>query len=610
LEITEKEAIDCGSAPYVSKEASATFLESSPCFKRGQVPGKYSLECLQQTFVGAGCTEQGEAYPNTQAKAQALMTGPGGKLLTVGQIGGIVYEKSLTAYTGLRADGSKMPVKEWDEVSRFCTGKSITSPCDFDNKDSGPLSNECLSYLWKNTGAVENKPGNVGSTYSSSSRNASLDNQNDRFCTPRGTMAPIDASGKPNDTAIAAARAKGGVNAVKEFYNQIHLKANDNTQTDDARKEAVMQCYGVEFRPVESTTSNETVNVAGASMPPQTIIDSLQGPTRPTENRVVVKENWIISFRFTPTGTQTNWTSIFHISTNGTDWSGAGSRVPGLWFFPNSTQIRVHIAFKGNESWYMDATVALPQNQETAVTLSCIGQTVTMKFSGAVTSSVSKPVSGTKPTGRAILYTPDPWWPSFKGTLANLSYATSDNEYPSVLDYKPGRTKSSQQTFNYSLDPPDWSGLQCPAVELGPYGMAPWGTNWVTTYGGITMPDDGTIKWIWVRAGANNNEPSWNTMPFYKKYTNPTNEPIRATLYVAADNIGWIGFNDETLASDFATGRAIDFTIPVGESSLHINASNQGGPAGLAVICKEKNTNKTLFVSDRSWLILNQFCNR
>lgn len=607
LETSEQEAIDCGSAPYITKESSATFLESSPCFKKGQRPGNFSLECLQKTFVEAGCTEQGDAYPSTQSKAQALMTGPDGRLLTVGQIAGTIYEKSLTAYTGMREDGSKLSVKDWDAVSRFCTGKSITSPCDFDNKDSGPLSAECLSYLWKNTGATENVPGNVGSTYSSSNKQASLNaTNNDRFCTPRGTMAPIDDNGKINDVAVAAARAKGGVKAVQEFYNQIHLKANDNTQSDDARQSAVQQCYGVDFQKLEAQTNNEKMNIAGTIIP-QTLSDSITGPRASQSRDIDVKENWIYTFTINPNGTNSTWTSIFHVSHNKSDWDGFGSRIPGVWFFPNSTQVRVHLTLAGDQGWFLDSTVAIPLNKETNVTMSLLGNTFTMKFTGGVDSVVSRTIGSRPYVGRATLMTPDPFWPSFKGTITNFSYGTGDNAYPSVLDFRPGRTKSSVQDggTNYT-NPSDWSRYSCPAVVLGNLGMGPWGRNWE---GLGSFPDDGTARWIWTNAGAATNETSWNTFPFLYRYQN-NGAPISARLYVWADNIAQIIFNDVVIADTYSSGRIVDFEIPRGESCVQINASNQGGPAGLIVMCKDVKTNRTLFVSNEEWLTDSSVCGR
>lgn len=239
----EYDAIQCPSTPFVTKESSATLLESNPCFKRGQGPGRYSLECLQQTFIQAGCTVRGDGYPSNDAKAVALAGN-----LRIGSIGETVYQRSLTAYNGRNQAGEKLPILEWDKTSRFCTGRSITSACDFDDQTNGPLSQECLLELWTNQGAG----GRLGPSYtnvpSTSSLQATAKNTA-QYCTLQGNMAPIPQQAE----AIRIAQGAGGVESVKSFYNKIHRLANDNSLPDAQRAEAIQQCYGVELRPPANT---------------------------------------------------------------------------------------------------------------------------------------------------------------------------------------------------------------------------------------------------------------------------------------------------------------------------------------------------------------------
>jgi hypothetical protein len=272
----QAEAASCAAAPFIKSSASAEFLNSGPCYKKGQQPGRYSLECLQGIFTNAGCTVDGEGYPSNDAKAKALMQGAGGRQLSVAQIAGKVYEANQAAFSGQRG-GKKMALPEWDEVSRFCTGKQLNNPCDMDDKVSGPLSADCLSYLWQNTGAVDKKPGTLGPTYSNSSKPTSLSGKEMRYCTANGTMAPIDARGQYNQTAIAAAHKAGGVDAVKALYNQIHALANDNGQTDAKRKAAIEQCYGLMLEPLPDATIPGSVN---ATMNTTSVLDSRPGRTK------------------------------------------------------------------------------------------------------------------------------------------------------------------------------------------------------------------------------------------------------------------------------------------------------------------------------------------
>ncbi len=619
LEPSEQEAIDCGTTPYIANENSATFLESSPCFKKGQKPGAYSLTCLQQTFVDAGCTEQGEAYPSNSTKANDLLYSSSGKPLTIGEIAGKIYEKSLTAFTGLKEDGSKLAVKDWDAVSRFCTGRSITSPCDFDNKESGPLSPECLSYLWKNTGAVENVPGNVGATYLNGTKVASLNNMNnDRFCTPKGSLAPMDENGKPNKAAIDIANQYRGVNAVKAFYNQVHGMANDNTRSDEGRKLAIDQCYGISLEEVSVDKKSQEASNIETTCSPTTIIDTVSSPNGEKNNveagTVTLKENWVVSFTINPAGIQPKWTEpiAFTDDPNYQNSEGTiGSRAPLVSILPNSLQFVVTV-FTTTGLWSTPTLPALPANTDTTVTITKANGAINVQLSGGTNKFISTPFKQKMFKGpvKVIVHKliNQGHVGPFKGTIKNVSFCTYDERYPSVLDYKPGRTKSSMEQsneldINYS-DPEDWSKYQCPVAVLAPYGSAVWGRWWAPGF-----PDDGTAKWIWSKPGAESRDMDNNMYDFYKKFTNTTKNIIQCTVTIAADNMGWFGVNDQTVSNGWTGMGTFQIQLPPGENVLHVKANNQGGPAGLCAIGKDS-AGKTVFVTDGSWVTNSSVCGK
>ena len=280
VDTTEEESFQCASAPFITKASSAAFLNSGPCYKKGQAPGNYSMECLQTIFTSAGCTTKGEGYPSTQAKANQLMN-QGGKQLKIGQIAGQVYQDSLTAYSGRSASGQKLPLDQFDQVSRKCTGKQILSPCDLDDKANGPLSSECMSYLWQNLGANDKRPGATGPTYSNTQATTSLSGKTNQFCTPKGTMAPVNAQGQINQQAYQQAQKQGGVQKVKEFYDNIHKRANDNRLKDSERQVAIQQCYGVDLQPLASNSSEKLpVNVKNTTEGLPSVLTNTAGRTK------------------------------------------------------------------------------------------------------------------------------------------------------------------------------------------------------------------------------------------------------------------------------------------------------------------------------------------
>jgi hypothetical protein len=590
----QSEAASCAAAPFIKQSSSAEFLNSGPCYKKGQQPGRYSLECLQGVFLNAGCTVNGEGYPSNDTKAKALMQGAGGNQLTIAQIAGTVYEANQAAFSGQQG-GKKMSLAEWNQVSRFCTGKRLENPCDADNKASGPLSADCLSYLWQNTGAIDKKPGALGPTYSNTLKPTSLNGNTVRYCTSSGTMAPINAQGQYNQTAIAAAHKAGGVEAVKALYNQIHSLANDNGQSDARRKAAIEQCYGVSLEPLPDATIPGSPEAPSTSCVPQTIIPQLDGGT-PSKVYATLnfKQSWNLTMIMQPSGTPggPSFDNILLFTGNRRDEPEFGARVLGLWFFPYSNRLHVSGSTDKNRFWSINTDGQLPLNKDTNVSISCDNNKITLKCSGGLNEERTQDFPTPMYTGRVELFAPGPAHPSFKGRMTNLSFCTFTNNTTSVLDSRPGRTKSALQRPNYT--PMDWSPFSKPVVVLGSYGMQPWGTWWASGF-----PANSGAKWIWTRADAANDEPNWNWQQFFYRYTNTKNTAIQATLIIAADNVASILINDALVGNSTENVTRVNITVQPGENKFQINVANRGGPAGLCVAAQD--ASGFLFVSDGRW---------
>lgn len=589
----ETEAAQCATAPYVTKQNSAEFLQSGTCYKKGNRPGAYSMDCLKEIFTSSGCEGAGTGYPDTMTKmASLMMDSRTGKALSIGEIAAKIYAASLAAYSGTDSGGAQLSISEWDAASRFCSGKSITSPCDMDNKGAGPLSSRCLAYLWQNKGAIDNLPGGVGPTYTNTPQTTSLTGNNNRFCTLQGTMSPINSIGQLNQTAFNTAQGKGGVDGVKAFYNSIHQKANDNTLRDSERKDAIQQCYGIDLNPLSD-------NVTQPLITPLVSCKSVATVNGPAQGRLIdsvnVTMSWKYTFTIKPTSVNGSWTNIFHVTHNDTDQNGFGSRAPGVWFQPNTTRLYIMINTKTNNLWNADSTVSLPLNQNTNVSIECRDRNFTMILSGAVSETKTAKLGSDPYVGPAKLYVSDPFSPSFNGTITNFMYCFSDGPVVNVLDSKPGRTKTAFNTQNYR--PIDWSQFR-PVNIIASYGQGVWGRWWVPNF-----PDDGTAKWIWNTANAGNSDPSSLYKPFLKKWTNTTNNTIVAKLYAAADNKAQLQVNDQLISPGWEFMGSWEIQLPPGESKIDIAAANNPGnsPAGLVVICKDS-SGKTLFVSDGSWV--------
>ena len=240
----------------------------------------------------------------------------------------------------------------------------------------------------------------------------------------------------------------------------------------------------------------------------------------------------------------------------------------------------------------------LPLNKATNVSIQYVDGVLSYKCTGGLTdeNQMNMPTGG---VGSATVLAPAiDWYPMIKGEVSNLSFCSYDS-LQSTLTNAPGRTKTAFKQENYP--PMDWSKWSRSVNVLGSYRMAPWNGTW---NGLASFPDDGTAKWIWTRAGAAHDDPTRNEKPFVKRYVNSTNQIIPAILYACVDNVASMWINDQIIAPRWEGFGRWSIQLPPGESKIHINAANQGGPAGLIVICKDGN-NKTLFVSDSSWVTRN-----
>ncbi len=223
----------CPGSPFSTKESSVKFLQSDPCFNPNK-PGQHSLTCLQGKFLQAGCTTAGEAYPSNE-EAASRWRYVDGKPQTLADIARRVGTMSKEAATG-RRDGRQLSVPDWDSVSRACTGKKISGPCSGFSADGGPLSDECIQYIFENRGAAKDE----GPTYTGGLQVQSA-NPAGQFCTREGLKAPYTAAN------LEEARSKGGIDGVKRYFDEMQRMALNNSLSDAERKQAVQNCYGINF---------------------------------------------------------------------------------------------------------------------------------------------------------------------------------------------------------------------------------------------------------------------------------------------------------------------------------------------------------------------------
>ena len=435
ISVDQEEAALCSSSPYIGKETSAQLLESSPCYAKGQRPGKYSKECVQSVFDSAGCNSQGTAYPYNEANTKAISYDKNGNPLSVGGIANIVYGMYNTATLGQDANGQPLEISDWDTASMACLGTHKTSVCDKYDKINGPLGADCLNYLWQNSGAADQLPFGIGSTYTGSTASASLQaKRGNRYCTTGGSMAPMDEKGNVNQAAVAQAQAKGGVASVSQFYDRISKKANDNTLPDEDRSPFVEQCYGVSLETRKAEVGVNLEDKAG-----KTIYRMWTG--KPTDyGSINIPKDYRISLIINPKGAVSAWANVFRFSSTNGDMNGFGSRMPCMYFWPGTTRLHIPIGDIRDANYYIDPGTDLPLNQDSYISIVTKGDKITITINGQQ-YNYNQLTPGGRPSGPANISSPDRFYVPVNADVKNLT--VGGGGYQSVIDYNPGRTKTS-----------------------------------------------------------------------------------------------------------------------------------------------------------------------
>ena len=412
VDMASGQADICPKSPFVTQKASSEFLNSDPCYSKGSGPGKFSLECLQSLFVSNSCTDAGKGYPKDAATAAMLMANKDGSFRSLSDIADLIYNSAVTTSTGLDINGKKMSILKWSAASEFCTGVAVSSPCDMDPVDTGPLSLDCLTYLWNNAGGADP----AKSTYNPVSMASSLFKTPEapapRFCQQSGTLSPLDPNGNTNTNAVAHWNSLGSMNAVKAAMKEIHTNANAASLSDEARMPYFIKCYG-----------NATLAPSPKSLA-KLIQTNFNASPGNIVGKVNITEDYILSFDFTPHGTIANWGNLLHF-TDQWDWGTNARRSPGIWFAPNTVNtFAIHVATDKDVHWAARPTVQYSLGQKIHFSLKCKGAVITVTIGS---SKFSYSQLGKRSAGLRTVYGGAPWYPSANCKIENLEYQPLGN---------------------------------------------------------------------------------------------------------------------------------------------------------------------------------------
>ena len=242
------DAMGCDNGPMITKETSAVFLESDPCFNKANKPGAYKLECLQSRWLNLGGTQEGTGYPNTQVKADAIQTA-NGTPLDINTIVDALSVRMSKALTGNNENNTPLSIEDWNTESMYTTGVKIETPCD----GPGAGTQRCQSYIYKNEGVTSH----IGPTYTApvsyATKKEGFDDMPPQSYNQPGTpLDPMTPSGK-----AFADQFGTNIGGLKQAYDNITYVANDNTKKNSQRSTELKQAYDINLQSVASSGRND-----------------------------------------------------------------------------------------------------------------------------------------------------------------------------------------------------------------------------------------------------------------------------------------------------------------------------------------------------------------
>lgn len=151
----------------------------------------------------------------------------------------------------------------------------------------------------------------------------------------------------------------------------------------------------------------------------------------------VGREEMKVELNIFPTANaESGYESIIHLTKDNTDQEMKdGSRIPGIWFVPGSTQL--HIAVNGRSGEKVngakfESTRSLPLNEWTKVTLHVKDKMASLYLNDQLDKqeplmvdswggSRMRHVGTWHAHGTAQVYLGDPWYDPFKGSIKDVS---------------------------------------------------------------------------------------------------------------------------------------------------------------------------------------------
>jgi hypothetical protein len=135
-------------------------------------------------------------------------------------------------------------------------------------------------------------------------------------------------------------------------------------------------------------------------------------------------EEYDMTFDIKPTGTRGAWANIIHATThNDNNYHAPGRRIPGIWFYANTTKMHVRQARPGAGNDGCDSCAPLAMNAWSKVGLKLEGNTLSVSVNDKVCCTNHKYAHKEEGHKDVMVYVSDPWYDAASAQVKDFNYA-------------------------------------------------------------------------------------------------------------------------------------------------------------------------------------------
>jgi hypothetical protein len=215
--------------------------------------------------------------------------------------------------------------------------------------------------------------------------------------------------------------------------------------------------------------------------PPQNSIMLVGGDWLTVSRNQLVKQinidkDYRLEFTIMPTGKISGWSNILHCTLTGNNCCAPGDRMPGIWFFNNTTRMHIRSGDQSCGNCGIDPPIELPLNKETNVVVEMNGEYMTVTYTGAVSHKSTIKRGMQRPTGKAHFFISDNFYNAAHARVKNMKWTNAINPplpkntvtcrftAQNIID----SVKYNDKDIEFSGDPKKWESPKTITFEADP----------------------------------------------------------------------------------------------------------------------------------------------